>query len=80
MLSKPSKNKSSDYKGLKQAFPDNHNIVKGLCQSLKNVNDYRLSILEKIKKTITDSFNTKKGLSNQRTHERNRDKNESDKV
>jgi hypothetical protein len=52
MLSKPSKNKSSDYKGLKQAFPDNHNIVKGLCQSLKNVNDYRLSILEKIKKQL----------------------------
>ena len=42
----------NDSKGVKQTFPDNCNIVSGLCQSLKNANDYRLSILEKIKKQL----------------------------
>jgi hypothetical protein len=39
-------------KELKQAFPENHHIVSGLCESLKNANDYRIRILEQIKKQL----------------------------
>ena len=41
----------NDSKGL-QTFLETHYIINGLCQSLKNANDYRLSILEKIKKQL----------------------------
>jgi len=41
----------NDSKGL-QIFPENHNIVNGLCQSLRNATDYRLRILEQIKKQL----------------------------
>jgi len=49
-------NKSSDdRKEMKQTLPDNCNIINGLCQSLKNVADYRSHILIKIKEQLRNA-------------------------
>jgi hypothetical protein len=46
---------SDDHKGLKQTFPDHHNIVGGLCQSLKNAADYRLQILKEVEERLQNA-------------------------
>jgi hypothetical protein len=49
-------NKSSDDREeMKQTLPDNCNIINGLCQSLKNVTDYRSHILIKIKEQLRNA-------------------------
>jgi hypothetical protein len=52
---------SDDSKGLKQTFPDNRNIVNGLCQSLKNAADYRLQILKEVEERLQNVSIWKKG-------------------
>jgi hypothetical protein len=52
---------SDDRKGLKQTFPDNRNIVNGLCQSLKNVADYRLQILKEVEERMRNASIWEKG-------------------
>ena len=44
-----------DRKGLKQTFPDNCNIVNGLCQSLRNAADYRLQILKEMEERLRNA-------------------------
>ena len=46
---------SDDRKEMKQTLPDNCNIINGLCQSLKNVADYRSHILIKIKEQLRNA-------------------------
>ena len=46
---------ADDRKGLKQTFPDNCNVVNGLCQSLKNAAYYRIQILEEIKEQLQNA-------------------------
>lgn len=52
---------SNDRKGLKQTFPDNLNIVNGLCQSLRNAADYRLQILKEVEERLRNTSIWKKG-------------------
>jgi len=52
---------SDDHKGLKQTFPDNSNIVNGLCQSLKNAADYRLQILKEVEERLRNTSIWRKG-------------------
>jgi hypothetical protein len=52
---------SNDHKGLKQTFPDNRNIVSGLCQSLKNAADYRVQILNEVKERLRSASIWEKG-------------------
>jgi hypothetical protein len=52
---------SNDRKGLKQTFPDNLNIVNGLCQSLRNAADYRLQILKEVEERLRNASIWKKG-------------------
>jgi len=52
---------SDDRKGLKQTFPDNRNIVSGLCQSLRNAADYRLQMLKEVEEQLRNTLMWKKG-------------------
>ena len=52
---------SDDRKGLKQTFPDNRNIVSGLCQSLKNAADYRLQMLKEVEEQLRNASIWEKG-------------------
>ena len=52
---------SDDRKGLKQTFPDNRNIVSGLCQSLRNAADYRLQILKEVEERLRNASILEKG-------------------
>ena len=52
---------SDDRKGLKQTFPDNINIVNGLCQSLRNAADYRLQILKEVEERLRNASIWEKG-------------------
>jgi hypothetical protein len=52
---------SDDRKGLKQTFPDDRNIVNGLCQSLKNAADYRSQILKEVEERLQNASIWKKG-------------------
>jgi hypothetical protein len=52
---------ADDRKGLKQSFPDNLNIVNGLCQSLRNAADYRLQILKELEEQLRNASIWKKG-------------------
>ena len=50
-----------DSKGLKQTFPDNCNIINGLCQSLRNAADYRLQILKEVEERLRNASIWEKG-------------------
>ena len=50
-----------DRKGLKQTFPDNCNIVNGLCQSLRNAADYRSQILKEMEERLRNASIWEKG-------------------
>jgi hypothetical protein len=52
---------SDDCKGLKQTFPDNINIVNGLCQSLRNAADYKLQILKEVEERLRNASIWEKG-------------------
>jgi len=52
---------SDDRKGLKQTFPDNRNIVSGLCQSLRNAADYRLQMLKEVEEQLRNASRLEKG-------------------
>jgi hypothetical protein len=51
---------SDDRKRMKQTFSDNCNTVNGLCQSLKNVAEYRLHLLKEIKEQLGNASIWKK--------------------